>query len=119
MAVATAGRRALLLLAAVLVFVGMPVAGPAPAPAEAGDVTVEYSAAVSAIPPGRVIGRLAADPSLLKIQSIDEFAVLPGVAPALALVRLGGQDDDSKPDVAAVRLPAAGDRAPPVPQADL
>lgn len=119
MAVAKAGRRALLLLAALLIFVGLPVAGVAPAPADSSDVSVEHSVVVSAVPPGRVTGRLAADPSLLKIQSIAEFGILPGAGPVLALVRLGGQDDDSTPDVAAVRLPAAGDRAPPVRQADL
>jgi hypothetical protein len=116
---AKAGRRALLLLAAVLIFVGLPVGGAAPAPADSTDVSVEHSVVVSAIPPGRVIGRLAADPSLLKIQSVAEFGVLPGAGPVLALVRLGGQDDDSTPDACTVRLPAAGDRAPPVPQADL
>jgi hypothetical protein len=115
MAKATAGRLVLLMLAAVLTAVGISVSPHAvlKAPSESKDVTVEHSVVISAIPPGRVMGRPVAEPSVLKVQSPAEFGLLLSAEPALALVRLGGQHDEGPQVTRAAQLPATGNRAPP------
>jgi hypothetical protein len=111
-----AGRLVLLMLAAVLTAVGISVSPHAvvSAPSDEKDVTVEHAVVVAAIPPGRVMGRPAAEPSVLKVQSPAEFALLPSAGPEPAPLRLGGQHDEGPQVTRAAQLPATGNRAPPV-----
>jgi hypothetical protein len=116
MAATRAGRLALLMLAAVLTAVGISVSPHAvfTAPSDSKDVTVEHSVVIAAIPPGRVMGRPVAEPSVLKVQSPAELALLPSAAQPPALLRLGGQHDEGPQVTRAAQLPATGNRAPPV-----
>ena len=109
-----ARRLALLLLAAVLLALGVSVSPHAvgSVPAGSDDATVAYSAAVSAVPPGRVVGRPATEPVVVKVHSAAELAVLSSTEPAF--VRLGGLTRDSTPATRCALLPASGNRAPPV-----
>jgi hypothetical protein len=115
MAAARAGRLVLLMLAAVLTAVGISVSPHAivNAPSDSKDATVEHSVVIAAIPPGRVMGRPVAEPSVLKVQSPAEFACLPSATPALELLRAGGQHDEGPQVTRAAQLPATGNRAPP------
>jgi hypothetical protein len=104
------------MLAAVLTAVGISVSPHTivSAPSDdAKDVTVEHSIVISAIPPGRVMGRPVAQPTLLKIQSPAEFALAPSSEPVPTLLRLGGQHDEDPQITRAAQLPATGTRAPP------
>lgn len=114
MALAKARRLALLALAAVLLTVGISVSPHAvvSAPSESKDVTVQHSAAVSAVPPGRVVGRPVAEPVVVKVHSPAELNALGAPEPVFA--QLGGLTEDIKPATRSARLPATGNRAPPV-----
>ena len=115
MAAARAGRLVLLMLAAVLTAVGISVSPHAIVSAptdDSQDATVEHAVVVSAIPPGRVMGRPVADPTLLKVQSPAEFTLEPSVGPVLA--RLGVVPDEGPQVTREAQLPATGNRAPPV-----
>ncbi|CAM3895651.1 hypothetical protein KIPE111705_30300 [Kibdelosporangium persicum] len=112
----TARRLLLLVVAAVLMSLGF-VAREAPAHPQPGTETETVAidqSLVDATPPMREIGRLAADPGLLKVQSVTEVA---GAEPVL--VRLGEQDEDVPLVSRVVALPVSGDRGPPVRQAVL
>lgn len=131
----TARRLLLLLVAAVLVSLGFAanetesVVGAVPPPAqETGHpaasapaerqsdtetVALEQSV-VNAVPPVREVGRLAADPGLLKVHSVAEMADAPSTEPEL--VRLGGQNEDVLRVSRVAALPVADDRGPPVRQ---
>ncbi|MBP2325148.1 hypothetical protein JOF56_005533 [Kibdelosporangium banguiense] len=115
MAAARAGRLVLLMLAAVLMAVGISVSPHAivSAPSdESKDATIQHEVVVSAIPPGRVMGRPVADPTLLKVQSSAEFTLQPSAGPMLA--RLGVVHEDGPQVTREAQLPATGNRAPPV-----
>lgn len=120
MASTRAGRLALLMLAAVLTAIGITVSPHAiiSAPSDdSKDATVEHSVVIAAMPPGRVMGRPVAQPTVLKVQSPAEFALAPSSEPAPTLLRLGGQHDEGPQVTRAAQLPATGNRAPPAGQA--
>jgi hypothetical protein len=114
MALAKARRLALLLLAAVLLAVGVSISPHAvvSAPSETKDVTVTPSAAISAVPPGRVVGRPVATPAVVKVHSPAELIALSPSEPVFG--QLGGLTEDITPATRSARLPATGTRAPPV-----
>ncbi|MET0132014.1 MAG: hypothetical protein ABW215_00320 [Kibdelosporangium sp.] len=117
-------RLMLALLAAFLVASGIfgPQQGGDVAAGSGDEGATVASPAPHAVAPVRVVGRLAADPSLLKVHSpADDLpaGTAPSFAPVPALMRLGGQHAGATPVAAAEQRPAAGDRAPPVRQVDL
>lgn len=109
----TARRVLLLLVAAVLMtLVLAPDNTPVRAVSDTETVALEQ-VSVHAVPPGRAHGRPAADPGLLKVQSLTEMAT----STEPVLVALGEQDEDVPLVMRDAVLPVADDRAPPAGQA--
>ncbi|ONI75039.1 hypothetical protein ALI144C_40445 [Actinosynnema sp. ALI-1.44] len=110
----TARRLLLLLVAAVLMsLVLTPRGEPTPPPSDNETVAIEQAVA-KAVPPIRAAGRPAADPGLLKVQSLAEMT-----SPEPVLVQLGEQDEDVPLVSRGAVLPVADDRGPPAGQAVL
>ncbi|CAM3895734.1 hypothetical protein KIPE111705_30305 [Kibdelosporangium persicum] len=106
-----ARRLALVLVAAVLLCLGSWLGGES-APAKAEDENVVARTVVTAVPPVRDAGRLAADPGLLKVRGVTET-----ISTEPVVIGLGDQDADVPRFSRAAALPVSDGRAPPVRQA--
>ncbi|ALG08809.1 hypothetical protein [Kibdelosporangium phytohabitans] len=111
----TARRLLLLVVAAVLMsLVLTPRSEPVPPPSPDNETVAVEQTVVKAVPPIRDAGRPAADPGLLKVQSLAEMTSTEPV-PAM----LGEQDEDVPLVSRDAALPVADDRGPPAGQAVL
>jgi hypothetical protein len=122
-----AGLAVVVLLAAVLAAVGVPVplhgdgAG-SMAPASRGAGAAVDGSLVEVVAPVRAVGRLAAEPSLLGVHGHGEpmlFGTVPSGVPLVALMRLGGHQLRVMPAARAAHRLTVGDRAPPFRLSDL
>nr|WP_157528738.1 hypothetical protein [Kibdelosporangium sp. MJ126-NF4]CEL20226.1 hypothetical protein [Kibdelosporangium sp. MJ126-NF4]CTQ97451.1 hypothetical protein [Kibdelosporangium sp. MJ126-NF4] len=108
----TARRLLLLLVAAVLMSLVLAPRGvPTQPPADNETVAIEQTV-TKATPPIRDAGRPAAEPGLLKVQSLTEMTT--NAEPVLVVV--GEQDEDVPPLSRDAALPVADDRGPPAGQ---